>query len=112
MPPVTSVRTTARPALELSALEVELGPRRLRLEQSCTLHSGRLYLVVGPSGSGKSSFARALLGFGELSDPTAPCRGEVVIVDASGGAHSLWKGDIYDPGARSRIALLPQAERL
>jgi ABC-type multidrug transport system ATPase subunit len=112
MPPVTSVRTTAHPALELSALEVELGPRRLRLDQSCTLQSGRLYLVVGPSGSGKSSFARALLGFGELSDPTAPCRGKVVILDASGIAHPLWKGDVYDPGARSRIALLPQAERL
>src|SRR3954468_6445248 len=112
MQPVTSLPTAEHPALQLGALELELGLRRLRLDQSCTLRGGRLYLVVGPSGSGKSSFARALLGFGDLSDPATRCRGKVVIVDASGKPHPLWTGDAYNPAARSHIALLPQAEKL
>ena len=74
--------------------------------------SGRLYLVVGPSGSGKSSFARALLGFGDLSEPTIQCRGNVVITDAAGNRHTLWNEDKYDPTVRQHIAFLPQAERL
>src|SRR4051794_7518418 len=111
MQPATSLPTAAYPAIQLSALELELGPRRLRLDQSCTLQAGRLYLVVGPSGSGKSSFARALLGFGDLSDPATPCQGKVVIFDASGKPHPLWTGDVYNPAARSHIALLPQAEK-
>jgi ABC-type lipoprotein export system ATPase subunit len=112
MPPVESLPSKVCPALELSSLEIELGPRRLHLDRSCTLQAGRLYLVVGPSGSGKSSFARALLGFGELSDPTAPCKGQVAIRDASGNVHPLWRGNVYNPAARSHIAVLPQAERL
>lgn len=99
------------PRLELASLEVSLGPRRLRLAQACTLRPG-LYLVVGPSGSGKSSFARALLGFGELAFPTTPCTGNVRLVDAAGAAHDIWRGSVYNPAAREHIAFLPQAEKL
>jgi len=104
--------TARHPVLELIKLEVDLGPRRLRLDQRCMLQAGRLYLVVGPSGSGKSSFARALLGFGELSDPESRCQGEVVITDVPGRAHGVWKGNVYNPAARSHIAFLPQSEKL
>ena len=105
-------RSATYPALELVELEVDLGPRRLRLDRRCVLRAGRLYLVLGPSGSGKSSFARALLGFGELSDPVTRCEGKVTIRDVTGGAHLVWKGDVYNPAARPHIAFLPQAEKL
>lgn len=102
----------AQPALELIELEVGLGPRRLRLDRPCNLQTGRLYLLMGPSGSGKSSFARALLGFGELAYPMTPCRGNVAISDATGRVRELWQGDVYNPAARPHIAFLPQAEKL
>jgi ABC-type multidrug transport system ATPase subunit len=100
------------PNLELGRLEVSLGARRLRLDHPCTLQAGRLYLIVGPSGSGKSSFARALLGFGELSSPVNECRAVVSLTDASGRTHSLWSEETYHPAARPHIAFLPQAEKL
>jgi putative ABC transport system ATP-binding protein len=71
-----------------------------------------LYLVVGRSGSGKSSFARALLGFGNLSDPPVPCRGEVAISDAAQNEHVVWDDRAHDPTSREHIAFLPQAEKL
>ncbi len=71
-----------------------------------------MYLVVGRSGSGKSSFARALLGFGNLSDPLVPCRGEVTISEAAQGQHVVWSERAYDPSSRQHIAFLPQAEKL
>jgi putative ABC transport system ATP-binding protein len=71
-----------------------------------------VYLIVGRSGSGKSSFARALLGFGELSSPPAVTSGNVTITDAAGNKCALWNGHAYDPDSRQQIAFLPQAERL
>jgi len=99
-------------AIELTALEVRLGQRRLKLDAPCTLRAGCMYLVVGPSGSGKSSFARALLGFGDLSAPAIQCRGDVAVTVATGNRHILWKTDKYDPTIRQHIGFLPQAERL
>jgi ABC-type lipoprotein export system ATPase subunit/ABC-type transporter Mla maintaining outer membrane lipid asymmetry permease subunit MlaE len=99
-------------SLELAALEIELGQRRLSLERPCTLRAGRLYLVVGPSGSGKSSLARALLGFGYLSGWEFGCRAGVVLTDAAGKRTAVWNADRYDPASRQHIAFLPQAEKL
>jgi putative ABC transport system ATP-binding protein len=112
MPHIAPSANATRPALELIELEVGLGPRQLRLDRRCVLQAGRLYLVLGPSGSGKSSLARALLGFGELSEPVTPCQGEVLITDVAGNDHLLWKAGAYNPAARRHIAFLPQAEKL
>lgn len=103
---------TGSPSLELRELEVGLGPRRLRLDRQCTLRPGRLYLLMGPSGSGKSSFARALLGFGELAQPVTPCHGKVALTETAGRGQSIWRGEVYNPAARRQIAFLPQAEKL
>ncbi|MBX3474777.1 MAG: ABC transporter permease [Planctomycetes bacterium] len=76
------------------------------------LRAGRLYVLWGPSGSGKSSFVRALLGLGELAHPRVTCEGEVTLKDGTGVEHALWQGDTYNPSAREHIAFLPQAEKL
>ncbi|MGD9721990.1 MAG: ABC transporter permease [Pirellulales bacterium] len=112
MPTSSPTARDTRPTLDLAQLEVRLGARQLRLDAPCLLQAGSLYLIVGRSGSGKSSFARALLGFGELSDPAILCRGNVSVTDAQGSAHVLWREHEFDPAARSEIAFLPQAERL
>ncbi len=82
------------------------------MDRPCALRAGRLHLIVGPSGSGKSAFARTLLGFGDLSDPTIVCQGKVSVIDADGQAQTLWDESGYNPAARQHIAFLPQAERL
>jgi ABC-type multidrug transport system ATPase subunit len=109
---LTHTGRDAGPALEVSELQVRLGARRLMMDRPCTLQAGRLNLVVGPSGSGKSAFARALLGFGDLSDPTILCQGKVTVTDTAGQSHTLWNENGYNPSARQHIAFLPQAERL
>ncbi len=100
------------PSLRIAHIEIGLGSRVLSLDRACTLRGGRLYLVVGRSGSGKSSFARALLGFGNLSDPLVPCRGDVTISDAAQTERVVWDERAYDPTSREQIAFLPQAEKL
>src|SRR5262245_54040793 len=104
--------SAATASLALARLEVRLGARQLTLDRSCVLRAGRLYLVVGRSGSGKSSFARALLGFGDLVEPSMQCRGTVDVSDGAGTKYRLWNGQSYDALARRHIAFLPQAERL
>lgn len=112
MQPTSQPTHGTHPTLEIEDIEVRLGPRRLKLDRPCALRAGRLHLLVGRSGSGKSSFARALLGFGDLTDPATVCRGNVTIRDAKGEVHSLWNDEAYNPVAREQIAFLPQAERL
>lgn len=97
--------------LEVQRLAIDLGSRQLQLQEPCTLRVGRLYLVSGPSGSGKSSFARALLGFGELADPRIPCAGEITLT-VSGVSSPVWNSDGYHPESRELMAFLPQSERL
>ena len=97
--------------LEVLRLAIDLGNRQLQLQEACTLQVGRLYLVSGPSGSGKSSFARALLGFGELADPRIPCAGEITL-HPGGNPCPVWSSAGYHPESRELMAFLPQAERL
>jgi putative ABC transport system ATP-binding protein len=108
----TQTDSEAQSTLAIDELDVLLGPQKLTLDRPCVLRAGRLYLVVGRSGSGKSSFARALLGFGDLSDPAVQCRAKVTLTDTAGKAHALWRQTSYDPAVRRHIAFLPQAERL
>ncbi|KAA0215741.1 ATP-binding cassette domain-containing protein [bacterium] len=112
VPPATAPQAAALPRIVLESLEVKLGQDLLRLQAPVTLLAGRLYLLWGPSGSGKSSFARALLGLGELSQPRCEVTGQVVLHDALGLEHPLWDGAAYSPSARGHIAFLPQAEKL
>lgn len=97
--------------LRLDELRVTLANRELVLREPVALPAGRLYLVTGPSGSGKSAFARALLGFGELVVPPTPTRGRVSLVTPAGSLpiHSTAG---YHSASREEIAFLPQAERL
>lgn len=110
--PAPKAAPAAGPELRLESLEVRLGDDCLRLQAPMTLRAGRLYVLWGPSGSGKSSFVRALLGLGELANPRVAGRGEVTLKDDTGIEHALWAGENYDPGAREHIAFLPQAEKL
>ncbi|MCC6574248.1 MAG: ATP-binding cassette domain-containing protein [Planctomycetes bacterium] len=100
------------PRLDVDALTIKLGGNVLRLAAPINLKAGRLYLLWGPSGSGKSSFARALLGLGELSVPRAACEANAALHDALGVEHTLWQGESYNPAARRQVAFMPQADRL
>jgi putative ABC transport system ATP-binding protein len=100
------------PRLEVRALEVSLGTDRLRLQAPMSLEAGRLYVVWGPSGSGKSSFVRALLGLGELATPRVAARGDVTLTDGATIEHPIWNGDTYYPASRRQLAFLPQSDRL
>lgn len=104
--------TSAGPKLVMESLEVKLGHDTLRLQAPLTLRAGKLYVLWGPSGSGKSSFARALLGLGELSQPRAEVTANATLFDALSLEHPLWRDNAYSPGAREHIAFLPQAEKL
>lgn len=107
-----AANTAAGPSLSVQSLEVMLGADTLRLQAPASLQSGHLYVLWGPSGSGKSSFVRALLGLGELASPRVKVRGEVSLKDALGIEHDIWDGEAYHPGGRSQIAYLPQSEKL
>ena len=100
------------PVLQANELEVRLGADTLRLQAPIELQAGKLYVLWGPSGSGKSSFVRALLGLGELASPRVRVSGEVKLKDALGIEHDLWSGEAYSPSVRSQIAYLPQSEKL
>ncbi len=111
-PAATAAQTSAGPRLVIDSLAVKLGPDTLRLQAPLTLRAGKLYVLWGPSGSGKSSFARALLGLGELSQPRSEVSGEATLFDALTLEHPLWRQSTYAPHAREHIAFLPQAEKL
>ncbi len=111
-PALKTPQATAGPRLNVDALSARLGQDTLRLQAPMTLRAGKLYVVWGPSGSGKSSFARALLGLGELAKPRTEVEGQATLIDALGLDHPLWRGQSYAPAARAEIAFLPQAEKL
>jgi len=73
------------PAVELSALEVELGGRVVLGPLALAIEERAFVLVLGPSGSGKTTLLRALAGLAR------PARGRVTLsgVPASEGARVL-----------------------
>lgn len=99
-------------SLKVESLEVRLGADALRLQKPVELEAGKLYVLWGPSGSGKSSFVRALLGLGELASPRVKVSGQVELKDGLGIEHAVWDGESYNPDARRQIAYLPQSEKL
>jgi putative ABC transport system ATP-binding protein len=111
-PEAEAVAAATGPSVSVESLEVRLGADTLRLQAPVELQAGRLYVLWGPSGSGKSSFVRALLGLGELAAPRVHVHGEVKFTDGLGVEHELWTGEAYNPTARGSIAYLPQSEKL
>lgn len=103
---------SAGPSLVLENLEVKLGSDSLRLRQPVRMKAGKLYVLWGPSGSGKSSFVRALLGLGELSSPRMSVTADIKLTDSTGIEHDIWAGNTYNPAVRKQIAFLPQSEKL
>lgn len=103
---------TSIPSLTLESLRIRLGERELSLDAPAQLEVGNIVVVTGPSGSGKSSFARALLGLGDLVSPRIQTKGDVSLTDATGVEHPLLNRDTYFPRTREHIAFLPQADRL
>ncbi|MDC1141621.1 ABC transporter permease [Planctomycetota bacterium] len=110
--PENSPAEPAGAALMLENLEVQLGANRLRLHKPVTFQAGKLYVLSGPSGSGKSSFVRALLGMGELASPRMKVSGDITLRDDAGLTHEVWTGSQYHPEVRNKIAFLPQSEKL
>ena len=111
-PETKSDTIPAGASLTLDNLEVQLGADKLRLRQPLKMTAGKLYVLWGPSGSGKSSFVRALLGLGELSSPRMHVTGDVTLTDSAGISHDVWAGKTYYPAARKQIAFLPQSDKL
>jgi putative ABC transport system ATP-binding protein len=111
-PQAKPVAAVVGPFVAIENLEVRLGADTLRLKAPVELQAGRLYVLWGPSGSGKSSFVRALLGLGELAAPRVQVRGDVKLTDGFGVEQELWAGETYNPAVRSQIAYLPQSEKL
>ncbi|MDD8050414.1 MAG: ATP-binding cassette domain-containing protein [Verrucomicrobiota bacterium] len=103
---------TADAACCIQECRIWLGDKTLSLNGPLTLTAGRVYLVRGPSGSGKSSFLRALLGLGALTSPPIRVRAHAHLIDREGRSHTIWAGRRYLPASRRHIAFLPQAEKL
>ncbi|MFG2832276.1 ABC transporter ATP-binding protein [Streptomyces sp. NPDC048434] len=57
------VRTTAAPAVRLTAVTKEFGPLRAVDNAELTLREGEFFSLLGPSGSGKTTLLRLIAGF-------------------------------------------------
>ena len=112
VPAASSPPSGVGPSLAVDRLEVLLGSQVLRLVEPCVLQAGRLYLLWGPSGSGKSSSVCVVLGLGELASPRIPVTAQMVLTDRHGQQHDLWQHREYAPHTREYIAFFPQAEKL
>jgi ABC-2 type transport system ATP-binding protein len=85
-----------QPAVEIDALHVRRGGRRVLDGLSLTIPAGRVIGLLGPSGSGKTTLMRAIVGVQEIES------GEVRVLGKPAGA----------PAVRSRIGYVTQASAL
>jgi len=99
------------PRLRIERLRLAVGGRTLDLAAPAELQGGRVYLVQGPSGIGKSSLARILLGLGELVSPPMRGAGKVELRDALSDSviSTVLDGERYTHGSREFMAFLPQS---
>lgn len=58
------------PAMQVTALTVTRGGRRILEQLTCTLRAGSIVGLIGPSGSGKSTFMRAIVGVQRITEGT------------------------------------------
>jgi zinc/manganese transport system ATP-binding protein len=70
---------TARPALEVDRVTLELGGREILNDASLTVHNGEFIGVLGPNGAGKTTLMRALLGLVPVRSGTIRVNGEAVM---------------------------------
>lgn len=98
-----------QPTLVLERLSLRIGDRTLMLRSPARLEAGRLYLVVGPSGMGKSSIARALLGLLPVGGGVA-VSGNVRLEDARDAniTQPVLSGEDYSERAQGLMGWLPQ----
>ncbi|MER5911456.1 ABC transporter ATP-binding protein [Streptomyces sp. NPDC001982] len=89
---MTSEETAGRPVLEVTGLDVHYGLRRGRRQAlhgvSLDVAPGETLGLIGETGSGKSTFARAVLGLVRASAGTIRIAGE----DVSAYGHRQWRG--------------------
>jgi len=110
----TSTAPFHRPTLLVKELAVEAGPLRLESHGPISLRGGRVYLMLGESGSGKSSLARALMGLTDAVEPPLKWSGSALIEESDAPAKhlSVFEASHYNADARPLIAYMPQAGSL
>jgi lipopolysaccharide export system ATP-binding protein len=96
LPPGSTPRPSAPPALAVRGVSIALGDRRVLREVSISVVAGEILGVFGPSGAGKSTLFRAVAG--ELT----PDRGEVLLDGKPLGRLPLWRR------ARLGLGYVPQ----
>ncbi|MCA8939589.1 MAG: ABC transporter permease, partial [Planctomycetes bacterium] len=83
------------------------GTREMVLRTAAHLEGGKLYLVRGDSGVGKSTLARVLLGLTPFHEPPVQVQGEIAL-NSPTGAKKVLSGSQYHTESRSEFVLIPQ----
>jgi zinc/manganese transport system ATP-binding protein len=68
----------AEPVVSMNAASLAFGDRTLWDNLNLEIHPGEFFAVLGPNGSGKTSFLKVLLGLQQLSSGTARLQGRSV----------------------------------
>ena len=78
----TDIATTVRPRIEVRNLDMMYGDRVVQRDLNFIVETGDIFVIMGPSGTGKSTLLRHMIGL------VAPARGDVYY-----DATPLWTGD-------------------